>query len=871
MKPWRSALTLLIAALIPSAASVAQTTADTVLGGWNFAQFTDPHGWTTNGQLSELSVHAGALHGRATGSDPELISPDLDIHPVAGARLQLRLRSDQGGEMSFHWAISPPGRTSGFDEKHQLGIFVPGDGQFHDYVFFPDWGTDVKIYRVRLGTMPGATVDIAKLQVIAFAPAPSPDWHALESDAKVASDGKGGVSVQSSGTVTLVTPITLADPSKAEWIGLQMRNSLSDPVHIWWTAPGCNKLQRMVITPVGDSRYHTYNINAGSTSCWSKGIDRLGLQFHAGSGVDLRWLRIGALPEGDAELFVQNLAPVSAINRTGQNFQVQCTILNRGGVSVTGAAVHVVVPQGVTIEQAPNELGTVYFGEPQKLVWTLRTNNHGDIPVTVKVDAPSVASDESTVKVAVTDPPKVAPASYVPEPKPITTPFDIGVYYYPGWGTYNSWDPIRRFPERTPVLGYYKEGDPTVIDWQIKYAVEHGINFFAVDWYWRDGQEMQGQFNEGFVTARYRKLMKYTFLFDNTVRGTIQDHAGWRTVVQYWIDRYFKSDEFYKIDGKPVIIIYSPETLRNILGGSNGAKAGLEEARGMARKAGLKGIYFMACTGSGADELHHLLAEGYDDTTAYNYHLAGAVQGDHTPYRYMVDAYISIWDHLRAAGDYILAPISGWDRRPWHEVDSVVRPGNTPEEFRRLLVAARDRMDAKGPISRRAMIVEAWNEWGEGTTIEPSLADPFTKLDVIREVFAPNAGPHIDIAPPDVGMPLIEWPAPVQGPPTWRPDFHSTSTQSSFSTPSFSVSARSYSKAVIHMSVPADASIKLYWQTEDAPGMSELRAVRFTAHAGGMQTYEVPLSQTPQWRAIITKLRLDPTLGAEVESVALEP
>jgi len=31
------------------------------------------------------------------------------------------------------------------------------------------------------------------------------------------------------------------------------------------------------------------------------------------------------------------------------------------------------------------------------------------------------------------------------------------------------------------VLGWYREGDPELADWQIKWAVEHGITFFAYD------------------------------------------------------------------------------------------------------------------------------------------------------------------------------------------------------------------------------------------------------------------------------------------------------------------------------------------------------------------------------------------------------
>ncbi len=63
-------------------------------------------------------------------------------------------------------------------------------------------------------------------------------------------------------------------------------------------------------------------------------------------------------------------------------------------------------------------------------------------------------------------------------------PYEVGAYYFPGWHDASRWQPLQRFPERRPVLGWYREGDPEVADWQIKWAVEHGITFFAYDWYW---------------------------------------------------------------------------------------------------------------------------------------------------------------------------------------------------------------------------------------------------------------------------------------------------------------------------------------------------------------------------------------------------
>ena len=57
----------------------------------------------------------------------------------------------------------------------------------------------------------------------------------------------------------------------------------------------------------------------------------------------------------------------------------------------------------------------------------------------------------------------------------------VAVHYYSSWkkgaaGVHNGFDDLREFPERTPLMGYYNEENPTICDREIKWATEHGIN-----------------------------------------------------------------------------------------------------------------------------------------------------------------------------------------------------------------------------------------------------------------------------------------------------------------------------------------------------------------------------------------------------------
>jgi hypothetical protein len=57
----------------------------------------------------------------------------------------------------------------------------------------------------------------------------------------------------------------------------------------------------------------------------------------------------------------------------------------------------------------------------------------------------------------------------VPRPQRVSTGSNqVGAYYFPGWISREKWQVLAAFPERTPPLGYYRERDPDVMDWQIK-------------------------------------------------------------------------------------------------------------------------------------------------------------------------------------------------------------------------------------------------------------------------------------------------------------------------------------------------------------------------------------------------------------------
>lgn len=89
-----------------------------------------------------------------------------------------------------------------------------------------------------------------------------------------------------------------------------------------------------------------------------------------------------------------------------------------------------------------------------------------------------------------------------------------------------------RFGHPFPLLGFYRDREPEIAAWQIKWAVEHDIVFFAFDWYcdYKTGhiRNRNAALEQGFLNARYREQLR--FILESRVFGKspLCGETGWR-------------------------------------------------------------------------------------------------------------------------------------------------------------------------------------------------------------------------------------------------------------------------------------------------------------------------------------------------------
>ena len=385
--------------------------------------------------------------------------------------------------------------------------------------------------------------------------------------------------------------------------------------------------------------------------------------------------------------------------------------------------------------------------------------------------------------------------AYVPEPQPVKSDVEITAIYYPGTEQMSEWDVIAgTCPERKPLLGWFDEGNPEAIDWQIKWAVEHGITSFCVDWYWNKGYRRLEHWLKGYYRARYRKHLKWFMMYANHNQPGAHSTEDQIAVTKYWIDNYFKTPEYYTIDGMPAVCIWDAWNIDRDFIAEAAAKGeelkpgeGLRRAfaisERMVREAGLPGICWIDMWRTkkfDADYAKRRVEQGYRAAIHYGIeHYSPdlspeAMKPGDTRNHFSYDAVVAtapkIWNELslQETLPYWVVIPTGWDDRPRSFAHSRVITDRTVDKFAEICRQAKAFCDRHG---KKHAIIMPINEWQEGSYIEPNEEYGFGMYDAIRDAFCekPAGGWPKNILPRDVGMGPYDYPPSFRSPtPRWE-------------------------------------------------------------------------------------------------------
>jgi len=444
------------------------------------------------------------------------------------------------------------------------------------------------------------------------------------------------------------------------------------------------------------------------------------------------------------------------MTRAGRPFKLLACIANPGGETLA-VKVRLQLPEGIATKE-PVELPVELAPDEEvTLRWTLEAEKPLYSEVLLEVVQEKAVLAAQRLAVRFLPPLEKRKADYVPAPRPAKTKLLVGAHYFPGWEADHPerWEQLKKHPERTPALGFYDQSSPELADWEIKWAVEHGVDFFLYCWY-RASQggpveQHLGSALEALSKARYRDEIKFAIMWENQRRGkagVADERDLLENLLPYWLEHYFKQSNYLVIDGKPLLFIYRPEFLVQDLGGEEQVRAAFEKMRKACRAAGFEGLWILGeYRGLDARHLELMKRLGLDYTFAYCW----PIPNSPTPNQAIETQreYIQATQNLGILPQVVTAS-EGWSG--WQDEGSIWRI--PPLEFETLLRRVKAFVEGlpKSELGSQLLLLDNWNEWGEGHYLLPNTEYGFGYLEAIRRVFAPDSPEPEDLIPEDVGL-----------------------------------------------------------------------------------------------------------------------
>jgi hypothetical protein len=369
--------------------------------------------------------------------------------------------------------------------------------------------------------------------------------------------------------------------------------------------------------------------------------------------------------------------------------------------------------------------------------------------------------------------------------------YQVGVYYFPNYHVdprneevhgpgWTEWELVKlarpRFEghrqPRVPAWGYLDEADPDVMAMKIDAAADHGIDYWIFDWYWyNDGPFLNRCLEEGYLRAGNNERVRFCCMWANhdwlnihpaklrDSRSVLYPGAVTRETFDTMADRviqtYFRHPSHFTIAGCPYFSIYELSKLLQSFGGIEPTCEALDGFRAKTKAAGFRDLHLNAVvwgrpvlpgeqTPINPQELVEAL--GFDSFTSYVWiHHVPLGQFPETDYNHVRDRYFDYWEQVEQSFSVPYFPnvTMGWDSSPRTiQSDRYLNAGypfmatignNTPDRFHEALSLVKQGLDERDGPS--ILNINAWNEWTEGSYLEPDMTHGTRYLEAIRDVF----------------------------------------------------------------------------------------------------------------------------------------
>lgn len=335
------------------------------------------------------------------------------------------------------------------------------------------------------------------------------------------------------------------------------------------------------------------------------------------------------------------------------------------------------------------------------------------------------------------------------------------------WGEgFTEWDNVKKakslykghIQPMTPFNeDYYDLSKKECIEKQIDLANEYKLDGFIFYHYWLNENHMVLEKPAEILKNELsEKKIEYCFCWANhdwiaTWHGKQKDisyrqeygkESDWHKHIEYLMD-FFKDERYIKIDGRPVLFIYNANKMKDY-------EEMIEYWNTYLKEHGMKEIYTIEYIHSKNTKLYSKKTDGVVEfeplySTFFDVSIFNEAK------RFLCKKvfkcidfqnYDNLWKAIikrkrTYKGKTIFKScFSGWDNSPRKERESMIVKNGTPEKFEDYLdkLVKMKRKDTSSDY----LIINAWNEWGEGAMLEPSEQDGYKYLEAIKSVVEKN-------------------------------------------------------------------------------------------------------------------------------------
>ena len=313
------------------------------------------------------------------------------------------------------------------------------------------------------------------------------------------------------------------------------------------------------------------------------------------------------------------------------------------------------------------------------------------------------------------------------------------------WGKgFTDWNNVRKalpnyaghYQPHCPIhLGYYDLRTPKVMEEQAKLAKEYGIYGFAYYFYWFDGKPvmekpLEAMLENSNVDIPFFLLWaneNWTRRWDGGNQGEVllsQNHSIDDSIafIRHLI-KYFKDDRYIRVDNKPVLAIYRAGLIPNV-------NMIIKKWRDEVKKHGIVDLYIICVK---VKEFQETQVSGFDAAMEFppHSHFIAPKRADAmlsitnsnyqgTIYDYGNFAKSSVHEDEPAYKVFKTTMLS-WDNTARRQDNSYIFYGFSLLRYKQWLSLLCNRVfnNPKYNSDEKLVFINAWNEWAEGTHLEP--------------------------------------------------------------------------------------------------------------------------------------------------------